>query len=142
MTTETPQEQASLAWSGWVFFAALILFTVGFIDVVQGFTALFKEEVLLITESGLLVVADYTAWGVVLLVWGAVLVLAALGLLSGRGWARWFAIVVVVLNMVVQMAWFPAFPLWSLVAIGLGATVMFALTVRWADAREGLRSLS
>lgn len=141
MTTDTRTEPASLAWSGWVAFAALVLFTVGFIDVIQGFAALFKEEVFLVTESGLLVTTDYTAWGIVLLIWGGILVLAALSLFSGRSWARWFAIVAVIVNIIGQATWFTAYPLWSLVAIGLGVTVLFALTARWTEAKEGLRDL-
>ena len=42
--------------------------------------------------------------------------------------------------MVGQLAWFPAYPLWSLVAIGLGVTVLFALTARWRPAKAELRS--
>ena len=41
----------------------------------------------------------------------------------------------VIVNLIGQIAWFPAYPLWSLVAIGLGIAVLFALTVRWEEAR-------
>ena len=41
--------------------------------------------------------------------------------------------------MIVQIAWFPAFPLWSLVAIGLGVAVLWALTAGWQEAKADLR---
>ncbi len=123
------------AWAGWIMFAGVMLVAVGVISAIQGLAALFKEEVYVVTEAGLLVTTDYTAWGWTLLIWGGVLVLAGLGLFGGKSWARWFAIVVVAVNMIGQFAWFPAYPLWSLVAIGLSTAVLFALTVRWNEAR-------
>ena len=43
-------------------------------------------------------------------------------------------------NMIGQIRWFPAYPLWSLVAIGLGIAVLYALTAGWKAARRDLRS--
>lgn len=122
------------AWTGWVLFAATMMVAVGFIDVIQGLAALLKDEVYVITESGLLVTTDWTAWGWTLLIWGIVMGLAGFGLFVGQGWARWFAIVVVFINMIGQFAWFPAYPLWALIAIGLSVVVLFALTARWQQA--------
>ncbi|WP_425516830.1 DUF7144 family membrane protein [Miltoncostaea oceani] len=68
------------------------------------------------------------------------MVLAAFALFSGKEWGRWFAIVVVVVNGIVQIAWFPAYPLWSLVAIGLEIAVLYALTAGWKDAKSELRA--
>ena len=68
------------------------------------------------------------------------LILAALSLFAGRAWARWFALAVILVNMVGQIAWFPAYPLWSLLAIGLGVAVLWALTIGWKDARSDLRA--
>jgi len=41
----------------------------------------------------------------------------------------------VVINLLGQFAWFPAYPLWSLVVIALDVAVLYALTVRWNEAR-------
>jgi hypothetical protein len=48
--------------------------------------------------------------------------------------------VVVLINGIGQLAWFPAYPYWSLVAIGLGIAVLWALTAGWKDAAADLRS--
>jgi hypothetical protein len=133
MTTDARSEGS--AWSGWVLFAGTMLAAIGFINGIQGLAALLKDEVYVITDSGLLVTTDWTAWGWTLLIWGALLVLAGIGLFSGKSWARWFAVVVVFINLVAQFAWFPAYPLWSLVAIGLGVGVLWALTAGWKDVR-------
>jgi hypothetical protein len=135
MSTNAVQESG---WTGWVLFAGIFMFMVGAMDAIMGLAALFKEEVFVVTSQGLLVTTDYTAWGVGLLVWGGLMILAALGLFGGRSWARWFAIILVTVNMIGQFAWFPAYPLWALIAIALGAVVLFALTARWTEAKTGL----
>src|SRR5262245_41737896 len=109
----------SSAWGGWVVFAAAILFTVGALDIIQGIVALTKDDVYRVTENGLLVTTDFTAWGWALIIWGVVLMLAAAALFAVKGWGRWFAFVVVLLNSIMQIAWFPAYPLWSAIALTL-----------------------
>ena len=47
MTTDTYE---SSAWSGWVIFAAIVMLTIGTIDIIQGLVALLKDETYLITE--------------------------------------------------------------------------------------------
>lgn len=128
------------AWTGWVVFAAAVIFTIGALDIIQGIVALAKDETYLLTESGLLVTSDFTTWGWALIIWGIVMILSAGALFSGKAWGRWFAFVAVIVNLIGQIAWFPAYPLWSLVAIGLGITVLYALTAGWSEAREDLRS--
>jgi len=65
--------------------------------------------------------------------------LAGLGPFSAKAWSRWFAIIVVFVNVIGQFAWFPAFPLWSIVVIALGVVVLFALTSHWQEVRADLR---
>ena len=130
----TATESGGSAWTGWIVFAGVVLGAVGVVNAIQGLAALFSDNVFIVGESGLLVTTDYTAWGVALLIWGCIMVLAALGLFSGSGLARWFAIVVVLINLIGQFAWFPAYPLWSITAIALDIVVLFALTARWQEA--------
>ncbi len=137
MSTDT--YDAGSAWSGWVIFAAIVMLTIGALDIIQGIVALAKDGTYLIPESGLLVTTDFTTWGWALIIWGIVMILAGAALFAGKEWGRWFAIVVVVINLIGQIAWFPAYPLWSLVAIGLGIAVLYALTAGWKEAKQVLR---
>jgi hypothetical protein len=70
-----------------------------------------------------------------MLFWGVVLFLAALGLAAKSGWARWFTIVVLFLNLLGQLSWLgnSGYPLWSLTIITLEIVVLYALTVRWKE---------
>ena len=69
------------AWSGWIVFAGIVILIVGAMDVLQGFVAILKDEYVVATAKGLAIL-DVTAWGWATLIWGALLVLAALGLLG------------------------------------------------------------
>ena len=88
-------------WTGWVVFASIMLAIVGAINMVQGFAALFHDDVLRRAQQGLLL-GDLTAWGSILLIWGGAQVLAGLGLNTGHGWARVLALMVVAVSIVIQ----------------------------------------
>jgi hypothetical protein len=112
---------------------------IGGIDFFQGLIALFDDEYFVVTESGFLVV-DVTAWGAILMVWGALLVLGGIGLLAGQGWARWFGVVVVSLNVFAQLGFLgnSQYPLWALTALALNIVVLFALTARWEESQADI----
>jgi len=125
-------------WAGWVAFAGIMLALIGFFDILQGLTALTKDDYFAVA-GGELLVFDFTTWGWILLIWGVLLIVAGFGLLSGKGWARWFAIVLVFANAIAQAGFLSAYPIWSTIVIALGVFVLFALTARWEEARAGLQ---
>ena len=127
------------AWSGWISFAGIVLIIVGAMDVLQGLVAILKDDYVVATPKGIAIL-DVTAWGWATVIWGAILIIAALGLLGGAGWARWLAIVGVAVNAIQQVAFmanYPqAYPLWDLVIIALNIVVLYALTARWQGFRD------
>jgi hypothetical protein len=127
------------AAAGWVVFAGFMLLVIGAFDIIQGIVALLKREVYVVGDNGLIITNSFNAWGWSLLIWGIILLLAGLSLFAGGGFGRWFAIIVVVINLIGQFAWFPAYPLWSLIVILLSVAVLWALTAGWRDARAELR---
>ena len=68
----------SRSMAGWIGFAGMLMLIIGGIDVFQGLIALFEDEYFAVTPAGFLVI-DLTAWGWVLLIWGALLILADSG---------------------------------------------------------------
>ena len=74
------------------------------------------------------------------MIWGTLLVLAGLGLLSAQSWARWFAIVVVAFNFIAQLGFLgnSQTPLWSMTVIALNIIVLYALTARWSESTDDL----
>ena len=65
-----------------------MLVMVGAVNVVQGLVALFRGVLRRRGSEGPAALLDFTAWGVVLLIWGGAQVGAGLGLNRGHGWAR------------------------------------------------------
>ena len=81
-------------------------------------------------------VLDFTTWGWVHLVLGVIMGLTAGGLLSGQSWARWTAIFFAMVNAMVQVTAFSAFPLWALTVIALDVIVIYQLTANYQPARR------
>ena len=70
-----------------------------------------------------------------MLLWEALVIAAGVSLVAQKGWARWFAVVVLSLNVIVQIGFLSAFPVRSMIVILLDVLVVFALTARWDEAR-------
>ncbi|MBV2366272.1 hypothetical protein ACFPZ0_18370 [Streptomonospora nanhaiensis] len=121
--------------NGWGVFGATMLFVVGAVNIVQGLVGMFRPAYFLGAE-GTLLVFNYLLWGLVLGIWGVVLVLAGLALLSGQMWARVFAVVLAAVNAVAQLAFITAHPWWSLVVIAVDLLIVYGMTVGWPDDRR------
>ena len=129
------------SWTGWIVFAGFLIVIVGAMDVLQGFMAILEDDFVAATAKGLAIV-DVTTWGWLTLLWGALIIVAGLGLLGGAGWARWLAIIGVAVNVVQQIAFlanYPnAYPLWNILIVALNILVLYALTVHWQGFKERL----
>ena len=125
----------SSTWSGWIAFAGWLMVIIGALDFFEGLIAVIRGQYYVLTANQI-IVFNIRTWGWVTLIWGIVVVLAGLGLLSGAGWARWFTIVVASLNIIGQLGFLgaSAYPLWSLTVLGLTIVVLYALIARWSDA--------
>ena len=121
-------------WTGWIGFAAIMLTLIGSITFFEGLVAIFRDEYYVVTGKQVLLF-DLTSWGWIMLFWGVLLFLAGVGLAARSGWARWFAIFLVALNLLAQLGFLgnTQYPLWTLVVVGLELTVLYALTVRWGQ---------
>jgi hypothetical protein len=60
-------------------------------------------------------------------IFGAVQLLAAVGVFMGNQLARWFAVAVVGLNALGQMFFIPAYPFWSLMIIAVDVVALWGL---------------
>jgi hypothetical protein len=133
-----PTTSPSDAWAGWITFAAVTLTLIGTLNLFQSFIALFDDEFFVVPREEDLLLVDFTAWGVIMLGWGLLLIAAGLAVVAGRGWARWFAIFAVFVNVIAQIGFLSAYPIWSAIMILLDVLVLFALTARWSDAQAAM----
>ena len=112
--------------SGWYGIGGVLIVLIGAVNVLQGFISILKDDYFAVTKSGLLF-GDFTGWGVFWLIVGIIEILVGLGILAERTWARVVGVILVMLNTVVQFAFIAAFPIWTLAAITLNITIIFAL---------------
>jgi hypothetical protein len=134
MSTMDSRRDMSSTWTGWVGFAAIMLAFIGAITFFEGLIAIIRDNYYVVTRQQIFLF-DTSKWGWIMMLWGVLLFLAALGLAAKSGWARWFAIVIIFLNLLSQLSWLgnSTYPLWSLTVITLEIVVLYALTVRWSE---------
>ena len=121
--------RAQPAEPGWAAFAVAMLFMVAVFQMVDGLVALVRDQTYVTRENGLVVAVDYTVWGWVHLGLGVLAAVAALGLLSGRMWARVLGVVMAMLSIPVNFAFIPAYPFLSIAVIVIDILVVYAIVV-------------
>ena len=110
---------------GFMAFASILLFVIGFFNVIYGVAAIGGSNVFVADAH--YVIGDLRTWGWVTVVLGVAQLLAAFGVLGGNQLARWFAVAVIGLNAIDQMFATPGYPLWSLTIIAMDVVALYAL---------------
>ena len=114
-------------WTGFAYFAAVMLILIGSFNIFYGLVALFNDDVLQVTAAGL-VVWDLTQWGWITLLFGVFQILVGFAIMGGATWGRVFGVIGAGLNALGQLAFLPAQPIWSTIIIALDVFVIYALT--------------
>jgi hypothetical protein len=121
--------------STWIAFAGVMMVILGCLDVIWGLAAIVNDEVVVVGGHGALIF-DLTTWGWIQLLLGIVVGLTGLGLLTGNAAARVIGIMLLAINCVLQVVWFPAAPLWAFLMIILDVVIIYQLTVNWEEKRS------
>jgi hypothetical protein len=129
-TRDTTREPTTTEPSGWVIFAAVMMFLIGFLNFFYGLAAVLNDDVVVVGGEGA-IIADLTAWGWATMILAVILVFTAWGLFVGAEWARWVGVLLVTVNAIGQVWIFPAAPLWAFIVILLDVIIIYNLTARW-----------
>lgn len=111
---------------GWVTFAMVMIALAGIINVLDGIVALTQSKVYV--QDAVFIFSDLNTWAWIVLLLGALQLIAAVSIGSGQTWARWFAIFAVSVNAIGQLAWVPAYPVWALALFAVDILIIYALT--------------
>jgi len=125
-------KMTTYATSGWVFFAATVLFVVGAMNIIYGLVLLFNDTYALLTEQGLLVF-DFTTWGWVLLILGLLQLATGAGALAGQTWARVVGIIMAALSALSMFPVLGANPVWGLVILSIDIIIIYALAAKGGE---------
>ncbi|MGI9586566.1 MAG: DUF7144 family membrane protein [Acidimicrobiia bacterium] len=120
---------------GWTWFAAVMMWLIGIGQAISGLTALMTGEFYVVGREYILQF-DVTTWGWIHLIGGILVFVAGIYLLSGQVWARTVGVIMATISILVNFAWLPWYPLWSILMITAGVFVIWALTVHGRDLAE------
>ena len=112
---------------GWVVFAAIMLGLVGMWNFFEGIAAIANAHVYVANAN--YVFSDLKTWGWIMTIIGVVTVIAAMTVLSGAEWARWFGIGVAGVNAIGQLMFIPAYPVWGLLMFAVDILIIYGLAV-------------
>jgi hypothetical protein len=121
---------------GWAVFAGIVLLAIGVVQVCYGIAALSRPGTAVVTQTGASLTFDFSNVGWTSLIFGLILVAAGAGAMRGWLWARVLAIVLAVLSVLANLAFFPTYPIWSTLIIALDVAVIYALAVHGGEAKR------
>jgi hypothetical protein len=113
--------------TGWLTFAAVMLGLAGIWNFIEGILAVSSSRVY--TDSSVFVFSDLNTWGWIVLILGIIQALAALAILSGSEFARWFGIGAAALNAIGQLLFVPVYPMWAITMFAVDVLIIYALAV-------------
>jgi hypothetical protein len=118
--------------NGWQAFAGVVLFLNGVFGFLYGLAAVLNDNVVTVGGGTGVTVWDFTAWGWIHMAVGIAMAATSFGLFMMKGWARFFALIFCMINVLIQFGTISAFPLWSLLVIALDIVIIYQLTTHWA----------
>jgi hypothetical protein len=122
--------------SGWAIgfavFAAVMLMINGSFQVIAGLAGILENEFYVRTPNYLLEF-DASIWGWIHLIWGVLVLIGGLGVLSGSLWGRTLGVIAAAGSALVNFAFIPLYPVWSIVVIAIDVAVIWALTAHGRD---------
>jgi magnesium-transporting ATPase (P-type) len=124
----------SKTFSGWVVFAAVMLFVVGVLNVIWGIAAIGDSS--FFVQDQKYIFSNLNTWGWITLVLGIGQLFAGFSLWSGGLYGRAVAILAGTLGAVAALLSIPAYPFWSLAVFALSVIVIHQVAVYGAAGVE------
>jgi hypothetical protein len=113
--------------AGWLVFAATMLGLAGIMSILDGIIALSKSRFYF--AGATYVFSDLRTWGWIALIVGVLLVVAAMGVLAGSQFSRWFGMTAAGLSAISSFAMMQAYPFWTMLIFAIDVLVIYALAV-------------
>lgn len=114
-------------YSGWVIFAAIMLFVVGALNVIYGIAAIGDSK--FFVQDQKFILSNLNTWGWVTLIIGALQLLAGFSLWSGNLYGRVMAILFASLSALAALLSIPAYPFWSLAIFAIDIIIIYQVSL-------------
>lgn len=122
----------SNVWAGWTVFASFMMIMIGFFQAIVGLTAILKDEFYVVVPNALISV-DVASWGWVHLLLSILVIFAGYAVMDGKVWGRTVGVLLALGGAVVNLAFIPYYPIWSILLVVVNVVVIYALTVHGRD---------
>lgn len=129
------KQTSSDSWTGWVVFASFMMIMIGFFQAIVGLTAIFKDAFYVAVPNALITV-DVTTWGWVHLLLSILVIFAGYAVMDGKVWGRTIGVLLALGGAVVNLAYIPYYPIWSILLVVVNVVVIYALTVHGRELAE------
>jgi hypothetical protein len=128
MATARPQRREALSpdkGGGWLAFAGIVLMIAGVLNVIYGIAALGNSH--FFAQHTDYMFGTLNTWGWVVLVLGALQIVAAGSIWAGGQFGRFFGILIAGLSAIGALLAIPAYPFWSLVIFAVDILIIYGL---------------
>ncbi|WP_235734555.1 DUF7144 family membrane protein [Nocardioides alcanivorans] len=133
---DSPAGHSSRPTSTWArgmtVFAGVIMAMGGTFQAFAGVVAL-ANDAFYVTTTDYVIEFDTTLWGWIHLGTGILVLLAGFAVLNGQLWGRVVGISLAVISALINFAFIPIYPLWSITIIALDVFVIWALALHGRD---------
>lgn len=126
-------ESEVTGWVGWIVFAGTMMTLIGVFHMFGGIISLVRRNTVVFPTGDLVVSVNYTQYGWMQLIGGAIVFLAGLGLFTGRTWARVVGVAIALISAIFNFVFLTAFPIWSITLIAIDIFVIYALTAHGGE---------
>ena len=113
--------------AGWQTYSGLVLALGGLFAAIDGLMAVYKSS--FFAGNAVFVFSDLRTWGWITFGLGVSASSPGFAVFSGREWARWTGITVAGLGALGQLLFAQAYPLWSLMIMGVYLLAVYGLAV-------------
>ncbi len=119
-------------WSGWGFFAGLLLTVQGIAQIIMGISELGQKRFFFILPNAVVTITNdsFVVWGWITVVVGALLLAAGFSALHRSTWSRVVGAFFAGLALLADLVFLPVYPLWAIVAGVISLLTIYALVVR------------
>lgn len=112
-------------WSTWATLGSIMMMIVGGFKLIAGIIGLFKDQYLVQTSNGYMLV-DATGLAIWWLIIGAILLFAGMAALNGKPWGYVVGIMAAALAALSEFFSIPYTPIWSIIMIVVYVAVLTA----------------
>jgi hypothetical protein len=112
---------------GRAMFATVLLIVGGVLNIIYGISAISNSH--FFTANAHYVFSNLKTWGWITLILGIMEIIAAISLVGGGIYGRWFALVAAALTAIGALLEIPAYPLWSIAIFALSLWIIHGLVL-------------